>query len=131
MNTRRAERGFSVIEVMVAVIILGFGVTALVGSSALVTRQVGRGRMNTVATQLATQKLDSLRMLGARVDGGGNRCTHAGFTSGGPSTVRGVSLNWRVLAGVVPRTRDVAVAASYATPRGTRSVTLNTTIGCY
>jgi hypothetical protein len=51
--------------------------------------------------------------------------------SGGPSTVRGVTLNWRVLNGTVPRTRNVAVVASYATLRGTRNVTLNTQVGCY
>lgn len=124
-------RGFTLLEVMVAVIILGIGITALAGGSALVTRQVGRGRVVTVATQLATQKMDSLRMLAGRVDGGGNRCTHGGFVSGGPSTVRGVTLNWRVLNGTVPRTRNVAVVASYATLRGTRNVSLNTQVGCY
>jgi prepilin-type N-terminal cleavage/methylation domain-containing protein len=125
------NRGFTLIEVMVAIIILGFGITALAGGSMLVTRQVGRGKVVTVATQLATQKMDSLRMLAARVDGGGNRCTHAGFVTGGPSTVRGVTLNWRVLNGGVPRTRNVAVSATYATIRGTKTIALNTQVGCY
>ncbi len=125
------DKGFTLIEVMVAVIILGVGLTALAGASALVSRQVGRGRVVTVATQLATQKLDSLRMLGNRPNGAGARCTHGGFASGGPSIVRGVTLDWRVLNGAAPRTRDVRVVATYATLRGVRNVTLNTTVGCY
>ena len=126
-----SNRGFTLLEVMIAVIILGIGITALAGGSALVTRQVGRGKVVTVATQYATQKMDSLRMLAARVDGGGNRCTHGGFVTGGPSTVRGVTLNWRVLNGSAPRTRNVAVSATYSTIRGTRTITLNTQVGCY
>lgn len=125
------DRGFTLIEVMIAVIILGVGLTALAGASALVSRQVGRGRVVTVATQLATQKLDSLRMLGSRPDGAGARCTHGGFANGGPSSVRGVTLNWRIVNGAAPRTRDVQVVATYATLRGVRNVTLNTTVGCY
>ena len=131
MTPRVSEGGFTLIEVMIAVIILGIGLTALAGGSALVTRQVGRGRVVTVATQLATQKLDSLRMLAAIPNGGGARCTHGSFATGGPSTTRGVTLNWRVLNGVAARTRDVAVTVSYATLRGARAVTLTSTIGCY
>ena len=125
------SKGFTLLEVMVAVIILGLGITALAGGSMLVTRQVGRGKVVTVATQLASQKMDSLRMLAARVDGGGNRCTHGGFVSGGPSTVRGITLNWRVLNGSAARTRNVAVSATYSTIRGAKTIALNTQVGCY
>ena len=125
------QRGFTLIEVMIAVIVLGIGITALAGGAAMASRQVGRGRIVTVANQLATQKADSLRMLAAQPDGAGNRCTHAGFVSGGPVTTRAVTLSWRVLNGVAARTRDVAVIASYNTPAGARNVTLTTTVGCY
>lgn len=125
------SKGFTLLEVMVAVIILGLGITALAGGSMLVTRQVGRGKVVTVATQLASQKMDSLRMLAARVDGGGNRCTHAGFVTGGPSTVRGITLNWSVANSAAPRTRNVAVSATYSTIRGTKTIALNTQVGCY
>jgi prepilin-type N-terminal cleavage/methylation domain-containing protein len=125
------RRGFTLLEVMIAVIILGLGITALAGGSMLVTRQVGRGKVVTIATQLATQKLDSLRMLGARVDAGGNRCTHAGFVGGGPSTVRGITLNWQVTNGINLRTRRVTVTSTYQTLRGARTVQLNTQVGCY
>ena len=35
------ERGFTIIEVMLAVVLLTIGAMALVGSSALVTRMIG------------------------------------------------------------------------------------------
>jgi prepilin-type N-terminal cleavage/methylation domain-containing protein len=38
------ERGFTIAEVMIAVVLLSFGVMALVGSSAMVTRMIGKGR---------------------------------------------------------------------------------------
>ncbi|MGH7631219.1 MAG: type IV pilus modification PilV family protein [Gemmatimonadales bacterium] len=128
---RANERGFTLIEVMIAVLVLGIGITALAGGAAMASRQIGRGRMVTVAQQLATQKVDSLRMLAAQPDGGGNRCTHAGFVSGGPVTTRAVTLSWRVVNGAAARTRDVAVVASYNTQYGARNVTFNTTVGCY
>src|SRR5690242_1880299 len=39
--SRRSEQGFTIIEIMLAVIVLSVGVMALVGSSALATRMVG------------------------------------------------------------------------------------------
>jgi hypothetical protein len=111
--------------------ILGIGITALAGGSALVTRQVTRGRVVTVASQLAEQKLDSLRMLANQPNGAGNRCTHAGLVGGGPSTVRGVTLTWTVANGAVAKTRDLSVVAAYNTLRGVRNVTFNTTVGCF
>jgi Tfp pilus assembly protein PilV len=122
------EGGFTVIEVIVAVLVLTIGVTALVGSSALVTRQVGRGRIVTIANQLATQKLEELRRAAARRSGG-NRCADAGFASGGPSTVRSVTLQWTVATSGTAR--QVSVTASYPRQGGTSSFTLTTIVGCY
>jgi prepilin-type N-terminal cleavage/methylation domain-containing protein len=126
-----SNKGFTMIEVMIAIMILGIGITALAGGSALVTRQVSRGRIVTVASQLAEQKLDSLRMLAAQPNGAGARCTHAGLVGGGPSTVRGVTLTWTVANGAVAKTRDLSVVAAYNTLRGVRNVTFNTTVGCF
>ena len=51
--------------------------------------------------------------------------------TGGPSTVRGVTLNWSVANGAAPRTRNVAVSATYSTIRGVKTIALNTQVGCY
>ena len=41
----KTTAGFTLIEVMVALIILGVGILALSGSSAMVNRMIGRGRV--------------------------------------------------------------------------------------
>ena len=51
--SERAKAGFTLVEVLIAVIVSELGVTALVGSSAMVTRMVGRGKMTTLAAQAA------------------------------------------------------------------------------
>ena len=55
---RQARSGFTLIEVLVAVTIMAVGVVALAGSSATVTRMIGRGKIDTRAAQLATQQLE-------------------------------------------------------------------------
>ncbi|HET7423421.1 MAG TPA: prepilin-type N-terminal cleavage/methylation domain-containing protein, partial [Gemmatimonadales bacterium] len=60
---KTSERGFTLVEVLIAVIVLGIGVTALVGSSAMVTRMVGRGSSETKAAEAANVRLESMRLL--------------------------------------------------------------------
>ncbi|HEX5386968.1 MAG TPA: prepilin-type N-terminal cleavage/methylation domain-containing protein [Gemmatimonadales bacterium] len=128
MSVRTGQSGFTIVEVMVAILVLTVGITALVGSSAVVTRQVGRGRVVTLANQIAEQKLDDLRRAAAIKDGSGNRCTDAGFASGGPTTKRGVSYTWTV--GTTGSARSASVTATYKIKGGTRSLTISTYIGC-
>ncbi len=120
--------GSSLVELLLAIVVLGVGVGALVGSSALVTRQVGRGRMITIANEVATRRLEMLR-LAARPAGGG-ACTQAAFTSSAaPVTGRGVTESWTV-SGAGLR-RAVAVTVAYPSARGTSSFTLRSAVGCY
>lgn len=131
MSARSAQGGFTVIEILVALVVLGVGITALVGTSALVTRQVGRGRIVTIANQLANQKLEDLRRAAAFKDVSGNRCTAAaGFTGGGPVTTRGVTYSWSISgSGNAPRL--ATVTTSYPVPGGTKSFSISTYVGCY
>ena len=57
----RDTRGFTIAEVVVAIMILSVGILAMLGTSAAVNRLIVRGRRTTLATQLAEQVLDSLR----------------------------------------------------------------------
>jgi type IV pilus assembly protein PilV len=128
VSERSAQGGFTVIEVLIAVLVLGIGITALVGTSALVTRQIGRGRIVTIANQLANQKLDELRRRAARKVGG-NYCADANFASGGPVTTRGVTYSWNVA--VAGKSSTVTVTASYPVRTGTKSFSITTIVGCY
>ncbi len=123
------RRGFTVIEVLAAVLILGIGITALVGSSALVTRQIGRGRILTIASEVATQRLEKLRLLSRPVSGG-NPCAQAGFaSSANPDTVRSVVESWTVTGS--GNSRTVTTTVTYPRQGGTSTFTLSTIVGCY
>jgi prepilin-type N-terminal cleavage/methylation domain-containing protein len=125
MNHR--ERGFTLIEVMLAVVLLTIGVMALVGSSALVTRMIGKGKESTLAVQVATARFEKLRTIAASTAA---PCTAGGFASGNATTA-GVAESWVV--GPAPASgtgRDVTVTVTYRDNRGTRSDVITTTFLC-
>jgi type II secretory pathway pseudopilin PulG len=124
----RTERGFTVVEVVVAMLVLIIGATALVGSSGLVSRQIGRGRAISTATQVAVQRLEALRRAAnRRTSVGGTRCQHTDFADGTATTL-GMSESWGVGSGAL---RTVADTVIYARTGGTSRVILNTLIACY
>jgi type IV pilus assembly protein PilV len=121
----RAHSGFSLVEVLVAVMILGVGVTALIGSSAMTSRMIGRGKADTQVAQIASRRLEALRAAAYSTS---PRCTAANFVSGGPLTTGGVTESW-----VVPPTgkvRSIQVNVTYRTVRGPRTASLQTRIEC-
>ena len=120
---RHSRSGFTIIEVLVAVTILAVGVVAMAGSSAAVTRMIGRGKTDTRAAQLATLKVDSLRLVAYSTT---PRCT--ALANGGPVTADHVSTSWTVAVSGTGRT--VTVSASYRTARGARTQVLTTHIEC-
>jgi prepilin-type N-terminal cleavage/methylation domain-containing protein len=121
----RSRSGFTLVEVLVAVTILSVGVVAMAGTAGIVTRMVGRGKIDTRAAQLATLKLDSLRV---RAYGTTPRC--AAIVNGGPEVTGNVSLSWTVAMAATGSGRDVSVSVSYETPRGTQTEALTTYIEC-
>ncbi len=65
------ERGFTIVEVVVAIMVLTVGLLGLVTSAALVTRMIGRGQRSAVAAAYAGRRLEMLRATacGARSPG--------------------------------------------------------------
>jgi prepilin-type N-terminal cleavage/methylation domain-containing protein len=62
INPIRADRrAFTLLEVLVALVILGVGVLGLSGHAALVSRLVGDGARLTLAATVATARLEQLR----------------------------------------------------------------------
>ena len=120
---REARSGFTLIEVLVAVTILAVGVVALAGSSATVTRMIGRGKSDTRAAQLASQQVEALRLIAYSTT---PRCTN--LATGGPQTTAHVVLSWTVAANGTGR--NVTVSATYGTGRGTHTELLTTYIEC-
>ena len=84
---RAARRGFTLPELIVAILILTVGILGLAGTSAVITRQMGSGKRTTVAATIVQARLDSL----AAID-----CTLA---ASGTASTRGVSEHWIVADG--------------------------------
>ena len=122
---KSARSGFTLIEVLVAVTILAVGVVALAGSSATVTRMIGRGKIDTRAAQLATQQMEVLRRAAYSTT---PRCT--ALANGGPTTTDHITLSWTVTVSASGTGRDVSITAAYATGRGTHTEVLTTHIEC-
>ena len=57
----KQERGFTIVEVIVAMLVLTVGLLGLVTSAALVTRMIGRGQRSAVAAAYAGRRLEMLR----------------------------------------------------------------------
>jgi prepilin-type N-terminal cleavage/methylation domain-containing protein len=124
----RSRGGFTIIEVMVAVLVLALGVLALAGSSGFVSRMLGRGRSSTLAAQAAVDQMERLRAYAQATN---PPCTHASFADSPSAQQRQggrVQLEWRIVAN--GKLRDVAVTATFNTPRGPRTETIRTRIVC-
>jgi type IV pilus modification protein PilV len=119
--------GFTLIEVMVAMIILTVGVLGLISTSALVTRMIGRGNMTTKATQLAQTRLEILRQQALSTSPSCSTLGSSG-TATGPS---GMSEAWTVTtpAGITSL-REFSVTVTYPITSGTRTATMKTQVRC-
>ena len=112
----KARAGFTLVEVMVAMMILTIGLLGLASTSAVVVRQMGdAGRMG-VAASVAQSRIEKLRLA---------TCTTA---SAGSSTARGVSESWTITPQV--RSARIDVTVTYSTRRGLRSQSYRSTVPC-
>src|SRR3989442_7503260 len=87
----KREAGFTIVEVIVAILVLTIGLLALVTSAALVTRMIGRGQRSAVAAQYAQRRLEMLRVSGCKSQAGGSEALMRGSTPLGSPT-------WRLVA---------------------------------
>lgn len=120
---KQDRSGFTVVEVLVAVMVLAVGVMALTASSAMVTRMIGRGKLDTRAAQIATQRVESLRLVAYSTT---PHCT--ALANGGPVTADHVTTSWTTA--VSGTGRNVTVSVTYASPAGAKTQSLTTYIEC-
>lgn len=120
----RHEGGFTIVEVLIAVVLLTVGVMALASGSALVSRMVGRGRTDSMVAQVVSSRADQLRRLAASTTPPCNALAN------GNATTNTIGEQWTVLGAAGDVTRDVRLVMTYRTTRQARSDTTIVTLYC-
>lgn len=125
--TIRSERGFSLVELLVAIVVLATGVLAMAGGSLIVTRDLHRSRMTTLAGSRAVGKIDELASYATATS---PTCTSANFTSSASAqTANGVTMSW-VVSNAGPL-RTIRVITSYPLAAGrSKTDTLTASVTC-
>jgi prepilin-type N-terminal cleavage/methylation domain-containing protein len=116
--------GFTLIEVMIAILVFSIGVLALASTSGVVTRMVNRGQNADIGTGFGAERLERLRLTG---------CTNQ--AGGADTLIRGggnwVAINTWSFANAGNNTWRISVQARYKTEKGrTRTETLGTSLSC-
>ncbi|HEV7596432.1 MAG TPA: prepilin-type N-terminal cleavage/methylation domain-containing protein [Gemmatimonadaceae bacterium] len=120
------RRGFTVIEVLIAVMVMTIAVLALASSSGLVAKMMTRGHNAEMASSFAARRLDVLRLTGC-----------AGQVNGADTLFRGGS-NWAAVNSWVwstapgtPGTIRVKLTTQYRSSNGATGTNISeTSISC-
>lgn len=111
------ERGFSLVEVVVAILILTVGVLGLAASAGTITRLTAEGGRAGGAAAVAEARFEVLR------------ATPCASLASGSATSGKFTETWRITA-TTTLLRTVFVTVSYNTGRGTRNLTFTSQISC-
>ena len=114
---RRVRRGVTLVEILVAIIMVVVAFGGAMGTAGAVARQMGGGSRQTIAATLAQARLDSLASLSC-----------AQLTNGltGTSTTRGVKEVWTVTDGRNVKTLSVTLTI----PKRVQKPVYSTVIPC-
>lgn len=117
MNGR--ESGFSLVEVLVAMVILTVGVLALAASSAAITRMTSEGGRSGGSAAVASARFENLR------------ATPCASLASGTATTGPYSESWTVavspIAGIL---RDISLTVTYNSVPAPRTARYETQISC-
>lgn len=110
------NKGFTVVEVVIAIVIFSLGVLGLAGTAGSVTRMVGRSQQYGRAAALASERFEILR------------ATTCGNMATGSSTSDRYSVSWTVSD--IANGKQVTVIVTSPTARGARADTTTAVVGC-
>ncbi len=113
------SRGFTVVEVVIAVIVLTVGILALAGSATLAVRMIGSGEQGTRVGFTAAARIERLRQAAFSTT---PPCSAAEWGSDSAGS-NGITEHWNILAGAGAARRAMVVLRSRR-PGGTSSDTV-------
>ena len=116
IRRRRSRRGFTLVELIVAIIILVIGVLGLASASAYVMRQIAGSSLQNRAAALAQSRFERLRSQSC-----------ASLTSGSAVT-SGITERWTVT--MLNRSARLVDVLTWSENRRTRSMTFTTLRPC-
>jgi Tfp pilus assembly protein PilV len=109
--------GFTIVELIVAMLMLTIGLLGLAGVGGVVLKQMTSGRYQTIAASIAQSRFEQLE---------GDPCISI---VGGTATVRGMAEKWNVSA-MGLRAKTVNDTVTFVTSSGTRKVGIQTVVAC-
>jgi Tfp pilus assembly protein PilV len=113
----RNRPAFTLVEVIIAVVLINVGLLALVAGSAVLIRQSSEMRSRSAAVRAAANRL---ALLGA---------TTCVPRSGNATSAFGIREDWSVHV-LADGIRELHDSVSYSAPTGTKSVVLRTRLPC-
>lgn len=119
-GSRRARRGMSLIELLVAMSILSVGLLAVAGVSGSISRSLGESRNETLAATAAMARFEALA---------GTDCASLTLGTVTEVTTRGITERYLVTDNG-NNTRMLIDTVSWKTRRGTRVAAFTTLIPC-
>jgi len=112
------QRGFTIVEVIIAIIILSVGLLALASSAAVATRMIAQGQRYSEASAMASERFELLRSV------------PCDSLANGSATADQFTVAWRVTATASGRAMLADVAVTSPTGRSNRTDSFRTVILC-
>lgn len=112
-----ARDGFTLVELIVAMLMLTIGLLGLAGVGAVVLKQMQGGTYQTIAASIAQSRFEQME---------GDAC--ASITSGA-ATVRGMAESWTATA-LGARAKSVRDTVTFVGTSGTKKVGIHTVVAC-
>jgi len=125
MTTIKNSKGFTIIEIIIAIIVLTVGVLGMVTTAALVTRMIARGQRSAQASAFAARRLERMRVAA---------CVNAQRVDGSDTLYRGstwVAVNNWTFSDPGNQNYRLKIVSTYKTEQNkTRRDSTETTISC-
>ncbi|HUE89453.1 MAG TPA: prepilin-type N-terminal cleavage/methylation domain-containing protein [Vicinamibacterales bacterium] len=116
-RTSRTRAGFTIVELIVAMLMLTIGLLGLAGVGAVVLKQMKSGTYQTIAASIAQSRFEQFE---------GDPCNSI---SSGSATVRGMTETWTASA-VGIRAKAIQDTVTFSGTTGTKKVGIHTVVSC-